>query len=85
MVERRGGWIEPCTLGAASEAATRCRHYRASAAAPGRKWPCRDDRLHSAEFGYGGENAAAERNVANGIYYKLGGRPERHKLNPSNR
>jgi hypothetical protein len=56
--------------GAASEASTRCRHYRASAVAPGRKWPCRDDRLRSAEFGSGGEDAAAERNPANGISYQ---------------
>ena len=55
MVERRAGWIEPCSLGADSEASTSCRHYRASAVGPSRKWPCRDDRLRSAEFGYGGE------------------------------
>ena len=38
---------------------TRCRHYRAIAVATGRKWSCRDDRLRSAEFGYGDEDAAA--------------------------
>ena len=67
MAERHAGWIEPCSLGAASEASTRCRYYRASAVAPDRKWPCRDDRLRSAEFGYGGEDAAAETNLVNGI------------------
>ena len=69
MVERRAGWVEPCSLKAASELSTRCRHYRASAVTPGRKWPCRDDWLRSAEFGYGGEDAAAEGNLANGIFY----------------
>jgi hypothetical protein len=59
----RAGRIEPCSLGAASEASTRCRYYRASAVAPGRKWPCRDDRLRSAEFSYGGEDAEAQKNV----------------------
>jgi len=34
MVERRAGWIEPCSLGATSEASTCCRHYRTSAFAP---------------------------------------------------
>jgi hypothetical protein len=70
MVERRAGWIERCRLGGALETATSCRHYRASAVAPGRKWPCRDDRLRSAGFGYGGGDAAAERNLANGIAYQ---------------
>jgi hypothetical protein len=71
MVERRAGWIEHCSAGAASEASTRCRHYRASAVAPGRKWPCRDDRLRSAEFGHADEDAAAERNLANGIPIRI--------------
>ena len=69
MAERRAGWIEPCSLGTDSEASTCCRHYRASAVGPSRKWPCRDDRLRSAEFGYGDEDAAAEKNLANGISY----------------
>ena len=64
MVERRAGWIEHCSAGAASEASTRCRHCRAIAVATGRKWPCRDDRLRGAEFGYGDKDAAAERNLA---------------------
>jgi hypothetical protein len=71
MVERRVGCINRCSLGAASEASTYCRRYAANAVAPGRKWPCGDDRLRSAEFGYGGEDAAAERNLANGILVKF--------------
>jgi hypothetical protein len=77
MVERRAGWIEPCSLGATWRGQGYRRKprpaavtYRASAVAPGRKWPCRDDRLRSAEFGYGDEDAAAERNLANGISYQ---------------
>jgi hypothetical protein len=62
MVERCAGWIEPCSLKAASEVSTHRGHYRASAVAPRRKWPCRNDRLRSAEFGYGGEDAPAVRN-----------------------
>ena len=33
---------------------------RTSAVAPGRKWPCREDRLRSAKFGYGDDNAATQ-------------------------
>ena len=43
---------------------TRCRHYRAIAVATGRKWFCCDDRLRSAEFGYGDEDVEAKRNRA---------------------
>ena len=71
MVERPVGCINRCSLGAASEASTYCRRYAANAVAPGRKWPRRDDRLRSAEFGYGGEDAAAERNLANGIFSQI--------------
>jgi hypothetical protein len=69
MVERPAG-TKRCSLGAASEASTHYRHYAASPVALGRKWPRRDNRLRSAEFGYGGEDATAERNLANGISYQ---------------
>jgi hypothetical protein len=71
MVERRAGCIKRCSLGAASQASTYYRHYAASAVAPSRKRPCGDDRLRSAEFGYGGEDAAAEKNLANGIFSQI--------------
>src|SRR5262245_18443560 len=74
MVERGAGWIEPCSLGAAWRGQDDRRKpppaavtYRASAVAAGRKWHYRDDRLRSAEFGYGGEDAAAERDLVNGV------------------
>ena len=64
MVQQRARRIDPWSLGTASEASTRCRHCRAIAVATGRGWPCRDDRLRGAEFGYGDKDAAAERNLA---------------------
>ena len=64
MVKQRPRRIGRWSLKIASAASTRCRHCRAIAVATGRKWPCRDDRLRGAEFGYGDKDAAAERNLA---------------------
>ena len=59
MVKQRAHGIGRWSLKTASAASTR-RHCRAIAVATGRKWPCRDDRLRGAEFGYGDEDAAAK-------------------------
>ena len=64
MVKQRARRIGRWSLSkTASAASTRFRHCRAIAVATGRKWPCRDDRLRGAEFGYGDEDGAAERNL----------------------